>query len=227
MSHFVTRHNIPRLEIKNCPKLEKVYLKSCGIKELIIDNCPNITDLDLERNQLHELNTTNLNNLTTLQLFGNSDLKELDLSQNLKLSKLQVDWELNPLQTLIQKIQAKERELASLKEEENQTKITNLEQAPQSLKERLETQSQQKEQEITTELNQIKKQKSELETNIQELHNTDFQKSKDLENQQKEIQQLQSKITLLEQQKNTYQEKFDNSLQFIKDIRKELAQGEE
>jgi hypothetical protein len=58
------------------------------------------------------------------------------------------------------------------------------------------------------------------------LHNTDFQKSKDLENQQKEIKQLQSKITLLEQQKNTYQAKFNHSLQFIKDIRQNLAGGE-
>ena len=52
-------------------------------------------------------------------------------------------------------------------------------------------------------------------------------KSKDLENQQAEIKQLQSKITLLEQQKNSYQAKFNNSLQFIKEVRKSLTGGEE
>jgi chromosome segregation ATPase len=50
---------------------------------------------------------------------------------------------------------------------------------------------------------------------------------KDNQALQTEIKQLQSKITLLESQKTTYQEKFTHSLQFIKDIRKELAGGEE
>jgi len=56
-----------------------------------------------------------------------------------------------------------------------------------------------------------------------ELHNTDFQKSKDLENKQAEIKQLQSKITLLESQKNTYQTKYDKSIEFIKGIREDIV----
>ncbi|CAG8551176.1 383_t:CDS:2 [Paraglomus brasilianum] len=89
-----------------------------------------------------------------------------------------------------------------------------------------------KQEHLESELMEIKKQKEELEvklteseTDIQELQNKDFQKSQDLENQQEAIKQLQSKITLLESQKNSYQEKFNNSLQFIKEVRKSLAQG--
>jgi len=223
-------NNIPCLEIKNCPKLEKVYLRNCNISELVIENCPNITILDLGSNQLTELNTNHLNDLKFLGIGGNPDLKEIDISHNLKLRNLSCDTGVQPIHTLIQKIQTKERELSSVKEKENQTKITNLEQELQSLKDlkiKLEIQTQQRENELTTELNQLKQQKENLETEIKELHNKDFQKSKDLENQQEEIKQLKSKITLLEQQKTTYQEKFNNSLQFIKDVRKELAEGEE
>ena len=141
------------LLIADFPNLTRILLNNSAklsVAKLEIRNCPQLSSIRVRR-QINEFVTDNLPNLTELDLLNNN-LTSLDISKFPKLLRLNCDSNSNltpPLQTLLQKIQAKE--------EENQTKITNLEQAPQSLKERLETQSQQKEQEKTNEQNQIKK----------------------------------------------------------------------
>jgi hypothetical protein len=129
---FDAIHNIPHLEIKNCSNLKTIVIAQSKMKEFITDYLPNLVHLDLHRNNLTSLDISKYPKLTMLLCERNDNLQP-------------------PLQTLTQKIQQKEKELSSLREREQQEKITNLEQELQSLKDlkiRLETQAQQKETEL-------------------------------------------------------------------------------
>lgn len=97
---------LPNVQIRNCPQLKHVEIVFCEVQNLSISNCPEVKSLNLEFNSLTSLNVNELTNLVSLNCLGNS-LTALDISHNLKLKVLECDDNLNPIQTLTQKIQAK------------------------------------------------------------------------------------------------------------------------
>jgi hypothetical protein len=178
-------------------KIIELNLNNKGLQgSLVLSGFTNLLTLDLTDNPITSLDLSVCPNLDVLECLGCS-LIDLDISHNLKLSYLACNPILCPLQTLTQKIQTKEKELATLQIRDKETRITQLEQELQSLKElkiRLETQAQQREEELTKELNQIKQQKRELETKLQTSENT-------LQNARQQLDQIKSELSKKDQQR--------------------------
>ena len=191
---------ISKCEIRNCPKLKEISIVNCQMKEFVTDDLPNLTLLDLYCNNLTSLDISKYPKLVSMGYASNDNL-------------------IPPLQTLTQKIQVKEKELSSVREREQQEKITHLEQELHQLKElknRLETQAQQKEQELTTELNQLKREKAELETNLQEQETT-------LNNLRYQLDQLKSELTKKEQQRQDLMDKLNTTQTKSIDLEQQLT----
>ena len=97
--------SIPKFEIRNCPKLEKIIIDSCQMKEIITDDLPNLIYLELNHNRLISLDVSKYPNLKYLSCWiGNENLPPLT-------------------QIFTQKIQAREQELKTrLRESEDNLK---------------------------------------------------------------------------------------------------------
>ncbi|CAG8762974.1 468_t:CDS:2, partial [Cetraspora pellucida] len=163
---------IPSLTVINCPQLEQITLFQTYTEQIKVENCPQVKNLALVSNKLSTIDDTlhQLPNLRVLSV-NNNRLTGLDISHNQKLISLSCDEGVQPIKELIDQIQTKERELASVREREQQQKTSELEleiQQLQELKSRLESGWQEREGELNEELGQLKQEKESLETQLQE-----------------------------------------------------------
>ena len=168
-----------KLDLSGFDSLRSLHLKNQKLTEIKVDSCQELILLEIPMSYCSYY---------------------CDISNNLKLKNLVLEQNHDyPLKILVEKIQQKERELASVREREKQEEINRLGQELQSLRDlkaRLESNWQTREEELNGELEQIKREKEELETKLQQSETTLTTAQQELEELKKECQEIYSLVNL-------------------------------